>query len=84
MEKLTVPGSANLNLSVSEAQQRFCVRQIKEKCVTFYFYKSKAKVSLKLLGGGWFICGEVRSLLPKLIYTQFVSWWSSSHKIVEK
>ena len=52
MEKLTVPGSANLNLSVSEAQQRFCVRQIKEKRVTFYFYKLKAKVSLKLLGGG--------------------------------
>ena len=49
VDKLTMPGSTNLNFSFSGAQQKFCVKEMKEKCVTFCFYKLKAKVSLKLL-----------------------------------
>ena len=36
--KLTLPGISNSNLSFSGAQQ-FCVKKIKEKCVTFCFIR---------------------------------------------
>ena len=50
VEKLTVPGSSNLNLSFSGGQQKVSVKKIKEKCVTFCFIKLNAKVSPKLSG----------------------------------
>ena len=43
MDKITVRGSSNLNLSFSGAQKKkFCVRKMKEKCVTFCFIKLNA------------------------------------------
>ena len=50
MEKLTVPGSGNLNLSFLAGQQKICVKKIKEKSVTFCFIKLNAKVSPRLSG----------------------------------
>ena len=43
MEKLTVPGSSNLNLSFSGAQKKkIFVKKMKEKCVAFCFIKLNA------------------------------------------
>ena len=50
VEKLTVPGSGNLNLSFLAGQQKICVKKIKEKSVTFCFIKLNAKVSPRLSG----------------------------------
>ena len=65
---------------------------MKENCVTFYFIKLNAKVSAISSGKeGYFcsskegpFCSEVRYLLSKLIFTQFVSCWSRSHEIGKK
>ena len=46
-EKRTVPGSSNLNLSFSGAQQKFFAREMKEKGVRFCFLKLKGKISPK-------------------------------------
>ena len=48
------PGSSNLNLSFLRAQQKFCVNEMKEKCLTFCFLKLKAKVSSNHGGEGDF------------------------------
>ena len=79
-----IPGSSNLNLSFSGAQQTFWVRGMKEKCVIFCFPKLKSNVSAKSSGEGWLFCGEVNSLLSKLIFTHFDSCWSRNHEIVGK
>ena len=54
VEKLAVPGSSNLNSSFSGTQKKFCVKNIKEKYVTFCFIKLNAKVSPKLSWKGDF------------------------------
>ena len=48
VEKLAVPGSSNLNSSFSGTQKKFCVKNMKEKYVTFCFIKLNAKASPKL------------------------------------
>ena len=73
VEKLTVPGSSNLNSSFSGTQKKFCVKSMKEEYVTFCFIKLNAKVSPKLSVERWLFCAEVRSLLSKLIFTHIVS-----------
>ena len=83
MEKLTISGSNNLNLSFSGAHLKD-VKKMKEKCVTFCFIKLNAKASPKSSGEVWFFCAEVRSLFLKVIFTHFVSYWCRSHEIVEK
>ena len=52
METLTLSGSSNLNLSFSGAQQKFCVKKMKGKCVTFCFTKFDTQVSPKSWGEG--------------------------------
>ena len=47
MEKLAVLGSSNLNFRFQGKQQKFCVKKMKDKSVTFCFIKFDAKVSLK-------------------------------------
>ena len=84
VEKLTVPGSSNLNLSFSGARQKVLCKKMKEKCVTFCFIKFNGKIAPKSSVEGWLFRAEVRSLLSKLIFTHFVSCWSCSHEIVEK
>ena len=61
VEKLTVPGSRNLNLSFSEAQKKGFFQKMKEKYVTFCFinlnvnrfhknHQGKGDVSVQKLG----------------------------------
>ena len=45
VKELTVPGSSNLDLSFQG--QKFYVKKMKEKCITFCFIKFNAKVSPK-------------------------------------
>ena len=62
----------------------FCVKKIKEKCVTFCFIlnqgrltsliKLNAKVCQKSSGEGYLFCGEVSSLLSKIIFIHIVSY----------
>ena len=55
---------------------KFCVKEMKEKSVTFCFLKSKAKKKtnfLKSFGAGWLFSGEFRSFLSKLMFTHSVS-----------
>ena len=82
VEKLTVLGSSNLNLSFSGTQQK--VKKMKGKCVTFCFITVYAKVSPKSSGEWWVFYIEVRSLYSKLIFTHFVSCWNRSHEIMKK
>ena len=77
VDKLTVPGCSNWNLSFSGAQKN-------GKSITFFFIKFNAKGSPKLSDEGWLLFAGVRSLLSKLIFTHIVSCWSLSHEIVEK
>ena len=56
---------------------------MKEKYVTFCFVKLNAKISPKSSGEGWIFCAEVKSLLSKSIFTDFVSCWSCIHEIEE-
>ena len=59
---------------------------MKEKPVTFCFFKLKAKekaISPKSLGGGWLFCGKFRSLLSKLMFTHSGSCWSRTHGVME-
>ena len=79
VEKLTLPGSSNLNLSFSGPQQKLMCKNMKEKCVIFCFLKLNAKIYPKSSMKVWLFCTEVRSLLSKLIFTQFVSCWNRSH-----
>ena len=82
MEKLTVPGR---NKFFRGTEKKFFVKKMKEKCVTFCFTKLNANRFLQNhRGEGWRFCAEVRSLLPKLIFTHIVPCWSRSHEIVEK
>ena len=54
VEKLTVPGSSNLNSSFKGHSKTFCVKKMEEKCVTFCFIKLNATVSPKSFGKGDF------------------------------
>ena len=84
VDKLTVSGSSNLSyVFQGHSKKVLCKKKMKEKCVTFYF-KFNAKVSPKSFGEGWFFCAEVMFLLSKLLFTLFVSCWSSRHEIVKK
>ena len=62
----------------------FCVKKMKEQCVTFCFIKLDAKVSPISSGKEWLFCAELSSLLSKLIFTHIVSCWSSIHETVGK
>ena len=85
VEKLTVPGSSNINLSFSRGQQKACVKKMKEKCVTFCFIKLNAKVSPKWSGEELLLlCRSYVSSFKVNIYYHIVSCWSHSHEIVEK
>ena len=76
VEKLTVPGSSNLNLSLQEAQKKRFVLKRWEKnvlCMQIGFSKiTRGRVT--------FLCR--RSLLSKLIFSDIVSCRSLSHEIV--
>ena len=55
VEKLTVLDSSNLNLTFFQGHsKKFCVKKMKEKCVTFCFIKLNAKIPPKSLGEGDF------------------------------
>ena len=82
VEKLTVLGSSNLNLSFSGTQQK--VKKMRGKCVTFCFITVYAKVSPKSWGEWWVFYIEVRTLYSRLIFTHFVSCWNRSHEIMKK
>ena len=52
VEKVTVPGSSNLNLSFSGVQkEKFFVKKMKEKRVTFCFIKLNANRFLNIISG---------------------------------
>ena len=68
-----MPGSSN-----PKAQQNsnFCVKEMKEKSVTFCFLKLKTKEEAnipKIIKGRENFCGEFRSLLSKLMFTHSAS-----------
>ena len=68
-----MPGSSN-----PKAQQNsnFCVKEMKEKSVTFCFLKLKTKEEAnipKIIKGRGNFCGEFRSLLSKLMFTHSAS-----------
>ena len=84
-ERLTVPGSSNLNLSFSRTQKKSFVKKMKENCVTFCFIKLNANRFLQNHRGKSDVSVQKSgSLLSKLIFTHVVSYWSRSHEIVEK
>ena len=51
VEKLTVPGSSNLNLSFSGAQQNVLCQKDERKMWYILFYQSKCKGFSKIIGG---------------------------------
>ena len=57
-----VSDSRNLSLSFLGAQEKICVKRMKEKFITFIFIKFNAKVSPKSLRKGRIFCAEARSL----------------------
>ena len=68
-----MPGSSN-----PKAQQNsnFCVKEMKEKSVTFCFLKLKTKEEAnipKIIKGRGNFCGEFRSPLSKLMFTHSAS-----------
>ena len=83
VEKLTVPGSSNLNLFFMGTAKSFVLKRWK-KNVLHFFIKFNEKFSPKSCGERWYSCAEVRSLLSKLIFIHLVSCRSRSHEIMKK
>ena len=68
-----MPGSSNLK---AQQNSNFCVKEMKEKSVTFCFLKLETKEEAnipKIIKERGNFCGEFRSALSKLMFTHSAS-----------
>ena len=80
VEELTVPA-----VVISWHSTKFCVKDLKDKSITFCFLKLKAKkkaIFSKMIGGRLTFCGKFRSHFSKLMFTHqllaevvAMEWW---------